>query len=196
MKILIYDSNLESLEYLYSLLKKVSIVGLKIDKCIDKEEFLNLFNSNSYEKIFVDFCEGEGTEIISMINKAKPEQELYMINGEYECIEEKDCMFCFTEYNRKSLIKPYNFENINSVVKEKNFKCEKFMKNKSDFKLYKLQKCFNKEHLNIKLNHNKEKKEITTCPYSKDIFDNLVEVFKEYELNFDILNDRSLQVNL
>lgn len=196
MKILIYDSNLESLEYLYSLLKKVSIKNIHIDKCTQKEEFLNFFNINTYEKIFVDFCEEEGVEIISMINKVKPEQELYMINEEFECTEEKDCMFCFTEYNRKSLVKPYSFKNVYNTLKDEKFKCEKFMKNKSEFKFYKLQKCFNKEYPNVKLNHNKEKKEITTCPYSKDIFNNLVEVFEEHELKFDILNDRSLQVKL
>lgn len=195
MKILIYTSNYKDLEYLYTKLKKVSLKNWQIEKSYDEATFMEKFTKNEYDKIYIDFSDDIGSKLIKMISNQKPKQELFMINSEYECVEEKDCMYCISEYNRKSLIKPLNLDVIENSIKSRRYKCDKMLKNEFEFKVQKIRRDFNFKNPHINLQFNRTKSQIITSPSSANIFNILKEDILKYDIDFNVINEGVIEIN-
>lgn len=189
MKILIYDSNLESLEKIYTLLKKVSCSEVIIHTSSSNEEFFSFFEKNEYEKIYIDSCDNSGEEVLKLILQIKPEQQIFMINDEYDCVEGKDCLYCTSEYNRKSVIKPFDEKIIHNTIHKKTFKCEKMLQGELEVRVKILEKNFKITNPHVSLNFDKRLKEITIVPYTEDIGENLTFQFKKLKLNYNEIDE-------
>lgn len=153
------------------------------------------FNKNEYDKIYIDFSDEIGSKLIKIISSQKPKQELFMINSEYECVEEKDCMYCMSEYNRKSLVKPLNIDVIQKSIKSRKYKCDKMLKSEFDFKLQKLRREFNLKNPKVNLHFNRFQKQIITSPSSVDIFNTLKDDIMKFDLEFNVINEGVVQIN-
>ncbi len=195
MKILIYATNKNDLDILYTHLEKVSLKNWQIDKIDDESTFIKKFNKNEYDKIYIDFSDDIGSRLIKMISNQKPKQELFMINSEYACVEEKDCMYCVSEYNRKSLVKPLNHNVIKDSLKTNRYKCDKMLKTEFDFKLKKLKREFNLKNPKVDLRFNRIHKQLIACPYSVDIFNTLKEDISKLDIDFNVVNEGVVQIN-
>lgn len=117
MKILIYDNNLEDLKKFSAFIKYIPL-DIELDKTNDHLEFKKLFEQKTYDTVFVDVNDENGSKLTDLIKKINPVQKTVTINNKFNCSEENGCDFCKTSFNKYRIVKPLNIFDITRALKD------------------------------------------------------------------------------
>lgn len=191
MKVIIYDDE-SSIKEFKSLIKIIPF-NIKIDETDNYQNFLNMYDKESYDAVFINTNEKQGVQLKNEIIKINSSQRIISINNSLECSDPLGCDHCKENTNSYRIFKPFH---VDSLVKSlKNIKCDT---NYSDGKLTTKLHIFSKAFNDLEFDE-KAYKFIIKNNYNDSIFShtssliNLVEVLNNNKIDF-IVEDDHIQI--
>jgi two-component SAPR family response regulator len=179
VKVSVYDSNFESIEHLTSVLKNIPTVkDLNLTTSYDK--FLNDFEQNSYDLIFLDTNSKNGMELKNKVKQINPNQTIVYINNTLHCFDDESCQEC----SNKRITKPYNITKILRTIQSE--ECEfKYNPDCIDTTLHTLISQYPQmKYCNIKKQITQPNGFCSINSYTN--FIQMIETMKEYQLPFTV----------
>lgn len=194
MRILIYDNNPNDLQK-FSEMMHLYPLDFIIDKVSDLDDALYMFEKHNYDKVFIDFNDAIGKKLVSKIIEINPEQKMFLLNDEYECIKSPiDCEDCKKRYNKEMIIKPLMQSQLTRIL-SKNFICENFELSEKEFMLERVKKAVHKKYPYLKFDYCKERDSFISdnIPTSALVF--ITDLLSLYEIEYHVSHKNQIIIN-
>lgn len=192
MKLLLYDNDAKHLKEICTLINKFPM-DILIDKTYNYADVVDLYKSNHFDIIFIDFTDVYGKKILEYILKDNPKQRIITMSDLFECSESLGCDYCKEHYVKDRVLKPITQDDMKNILTN-NFTCEKYS---DDILIMKL-KQIEKTHLNTYSNYNldvdnKTFVNIHNESYGRDFF-HLIEYLDEYKIKYNVLANLNIEI--
>ncbi len=147
MRILIYDNNVEDIDYLHGLIQQLPL-DILIDKVSNYVDEIDLYTKYTYDIVFIDVTDDIGKKLISYILNNNPKQKIISMTDTSDCTHTTSCDLCLAQYNKSRFVKPINMDDIFNVFLDNSTCSLCFCDNKLLLKLVFLNKNINSYTLN------------------------------------------------
>lgn len=138
MKTLIYDKNPDTYNQISNIIQNLSI-DIHVEYVSTLNNFRNQYNQYTYDIVFIDFDNKISIEIVDHIHNMHKQQNIILLNDEFTCFNNMDCIKCRAENKTNILIKPFDPSQIIKIFLN-NFNCEIVNINKEIFIIEKFKK--------------------------------------------------------
>ncbi|WP_072681786.1 hypothetical protein [Arcobacter sp. LA11] len=192
MRILIYDNNLSDLNKLSSMIEAFPIETI-IDKVSDYKDCIQMSKKHNYDKLFIDYTDDIGKKIAKKLLEIDPKQRIYLLNDNFDCIDEKNCEKCKKEFNKDTIIKPLNQVQLSKII-SKNFKCESFNKSEFEFQIEKVKKSIINEYPYFKFEFDKKNKILKSEPMSISILVYIIEQLQHNNIKYEVEDNEKIRI--
>lgn len=190
MRLLIYDNDINDLNKISLMIKTFPIETI-VDKVSDYNDCILMYKQHVYDKLLIDYTDDIGKKIANKIIETNPKQRLYLLNDEFNCAGDKDCVKCKKEYNKETIVKPFNQFQLTKII-SKQFKCESFKKNEFEFKLEKVKKSIYNEYPYFKFEIKEDKKMLLSSPMSISILVYITELLMNNTIDYQVINNQKI----
>ena len=104
----------------YSNVKIDNLMGknlpIEVDYTTDYTEAKELIMANEYQLVVIDLSEYTGVRIFGLITKLNPKQKIVTLEANASCKDTFGCSFCLETFNKRRLIRPYEFSQLKNLV--------------------------------------------------------------------------------
>lgn len=194
MRILIYSSSLDDLEYFYKIVEVINL-DIILDKTTSRKVFLEFYDKYNYDVIFIEYLKNIWDELLNYIINTNPMQKIILSTNKYLCSSENNCLVCQEKHNIGTVIKPLlNSEIVDIFVKD--FSCEELNRSEMEFNIIKISKKINSKHNAIYLNIDKLVFEFNKVDESKRIVSltDLTQELKDLNINYTVTDQLDVKI--
>lgn len=114
-KYMLYSDHEEELKYIREILQK-SDSDVQLDNMSDYDDFINLYEYDKYDTIFVNFFDEVARRIVNHIQVHNRKQKVILITDSIKCID--NCYICKSLYKIMKFVKPLNSKDLISMLKD------------------------------------------------------------------------------
>lgn len=197
MNILIYENNKTHNNYLLFLLDtfKKHLKEIEVINAENYKDFISIYSENHFDIVFIDTENDNGSQILNYLLETNLEQNIVIMNNDYECIDELSCNITNKNYNKYRIIKPINQEELIQILK--NEKQDELFSNLS--KELKILKIIEKQIDNYKLDLDKSEFIPMNNNFKEKILSSTLTILKmldDHGIKYELLENYTIKLDL